>query len=65
MKNKADKLDVDELVPDPADLSKLSDVVKTDVVKRDVAKIKDIEDKTHGTTDLVTSTALNYQLSYY
>ena len=65
MKNKADKLDVDELVPDPADLSKLSDVVKTDVVKRDVAKIKDIEDKTNGTTDLVTSTALNYQLSYY
>ena len=65
MKNKVDKLDVDKLIPDPADLSKLSDAAKTDVVKRDVAKIKDIEDKTDGTTDLVTSTAINDQLSYY
>ena len=31
-----DKLDIDKLVPVPADLSKLSDVVKNDVVKKDV-----------------------------
>ena len=29
--SKADKLDIDKLVPVPVDLSKLSDVVKTDV----------------------------------
>ena len=34
MKNKVDKLDVDKLVPVPVDLSKLSDVVKNDVVKK-------------------------------
>ena len=33
-KNKVDKLDVDKLVPVPVDLSKLSDVVKNDVVKK-------------------------------
>ena len=40
-----DKLDVDKLVPVPLDLSKLSDVVKNDVVKKDVynAKIPDIK----------------------
>ena len=31
-----DKLDIDKLVPFPVDLSKLSDVVKHDVVKKDV-----------------------------
>ena len=30
------KLDIDKLVPIPVDLSKLSDVVKNDVVKKDV-----------------------------
>ena len=47
LKSKVEKLDVDKLVPGPVDLSKLSDVVKNDVVKKDVcnAKIKNIEDK--------------------
>ena len=38
---------VDKLVPVPVVLSKLSDVVKSDVVKKDLhnAKIKSIEDK--------------------
>ena len=47
MKRKVDKLDVDKLLPVSVDLSKLSDVVKNDVVKKDVynAKIKTIEDK--------------------
>ena len=46
LKSKVYKLDVDKLVPVPVDLSKLSDVVKNDVVKKDVynAKIKNIED---------------------
>ena len=34
LKTKADKLDIDKLVPLPVDLSKLSDVVKNDVVKK-------------------------------
>ena len=33
-KTEVDKLDIDELVPVPVDLSKLSDVAKTDVVKK-------------------------------
>ena len=42
LKIKVDKLDVDKLVPAPVDLSKLSDVIKKDFVKKDVynAKIK-------------------------
>ena len=34
MKSKVDKLIVDKLVPVPVDLSKLSDVVKSDAVKK-------------------------------
>ena len=34
LKTEADKLDVDKLVPIPVDLSKLSDVVKNDVIKK-------------------------------
>ena len=33
-KTEVDKLDIDKLVPVPVDLSKLSDVVKNDVVKK-------------------------------
>ena len=46
LKSKVDKLDVDKLVPRPVDLSKLRNVVKNDVVEKDVynAKIKNIED---------------------
>ena len=46
LKSKPDKLDVDKLVPLPVDLSKLRNVVKNDVVEKDVynAKIKNIED---------------------
>ena len=36
LKTEVDKLDIDRLVPVPADLSKLSDVLKNDVVKKDV-----------------------------
>ena len=34
LKVEVDKLDVDKLVPVPVDLSKLSDIVKNDVVKK-------------------------------
>ena len=34
LKTEVDKLDIDKLVPVPVDLSKLSDVVKTDAVKK-------------------------------
>ena len=60
-KRKVDKLDVDKLLPLPVDLSKLSDVVKIDLVKKDVynAKIKNIEGKIPDTTNLATNTNLN------
>ena len=52
LKSKVDKLDVDKLLPVLIDLSKLSDVVENDVVKKDLynAKIKNIEDKIPGIT---------------
>ena len=69
MKNKVDILDVDELVPVPADLSKVSDVWKNNVVKKEiyVTKIKNIEDKlpdkipdiTNWATDTTLSTKIN------
>ena len=47
LKTEVDKLDIDKLVPVPVDLSKLTDVVKNDVVKKDlydklVAKVDNI-----------------------
>ena len=48
LKTEVDKLDIDKLVPVSVDLSKLSDVVKNDVVKKGVydklvAKVNDID----------------------
>ena len=34
LKTEVDKLDIDKLAPVPVDLSKLSDVVKNDVIKK-------------------------------
>ena len=34
LKTEVDKLEIDKLVPIPADLSKLSDAVKNDIVKK-------------------------------
>ena len=36
LKTEIDKLDIDKLVPVPTDLSKLSNAVKRDIVKKDV-----------------------------
>ena len=53
LKTEVDKLDIDKLVPVPVDLSKLSNVVKTDVVKKTVhdklvAKVNSIEIRAFG-----------------
>ena len=65
LKRKVDKLDVDQLVNAPVDLSKLSDVVKNDVVKKDLynANIKNIEDKITYITNLATATVLNAKIN--
>ena len=65
LKNKVDKLHVDKLVPVPVDLSKQSDVVKNDVVEKDVynAKIKNIEHKIPDITNVATNTTLNAKLN--
>ena len=59
LKTEVDKLDIDKLVPVPVDLSKLSDVVKNDVVKKTVynklvAKVDNID-----TSDFVLKTKYN------
>ena len=59
LKTEVDKLDIDKLVPVPTDLSKLSNVVKNDVVKKDVydklvAKVNNIV-----TNDFVLKTKYN------
>ena len=61
MKSKVDKLDIEKLVPVPVDISKLNNVVKNDVIKKDVhhAKIKNVEDKIPDITNLATKTTLN------
>ena len=56
LKTEVDKLDIDKLVPVSVDLSKLSDVVKNDVVKKAVydklaAKVNNID-----TSDFVLKT---------
>ena len=59
LKTEVDKLDIDKLAPVPVDLSKLSDVVKNDVVKKTVydklvAKVNNID-----TSDFVLKTKYN------
>ena len=59
LKTEVDKLDIDKLAPAPDDLSKLSDVVKNDVVKKTVydklvAKVNNID-----TSDFVLKTKYN------
>ena len=65
MKSDVDKLDVDKLLPVPVDLSKPSNVVKIDVVKKDVynTKIKNIEDKIPDITNFTTNTTRNAEMN--
>ena len=61
LKSKVDKLDIGKLETTPVNLSKLSNVVKRAVVKKDEynAKIKSIEDNIPDITNLATKTTLN------
>ena len=62
LETEVDKLDIDKLAPVPVDLSKLSDAVKNDVVKKTDynAKIADIEGKIPDIpSNLARKTALN------
>ena len=63
--SKVDKLDVDRLVPASVDLSKLNDVVKNDVVMKDVynANIKNIEDEIPDIINLDIKTILNAKIN--
>ena len=67
LKNKADRVDVDKLVPVSVNLSKLSDVGKNDVVKKDVcnAKIKYIQDEILDINNLATNTTLNAKINEF
>ena len=53
------------MVSVPADLHKLSDEVKNDVVKKDLhdVKIKNIEDRKPGITNLATNASLNTKIN--
>ena len=65
MKSEVDKPYVNKLVADPVDLIKVSNVVKNDVVKRDVynVKIKTIEDKKPDINKFTTNTSLNAKMN--
>ena len=60
LKTEVDKLDIDKLKPLPDDVSKLSNVVTNEVVKRTDynAKITEIENKITNINNLATKTAL-------
>ena len=61
LKTEVDKLDIDKLKSVPVELSKLSDVAKTDVVKKTDynSKISEIENKIPDISNLAIKTALN------
>ena len=67
LKIKADKVDVDKLVHVSVNLSKLSDVGKNDVVKKDVynAKIKYVQDEILDINNLATNTTLNAKINEF
>ena len=55
LKTEVDKLDIDKLVPVPIDLSKLSDVVKNDAVK------KTVHDKLVAKVNSIDTTAVCFE----
>ena len=65
MKSKLDKLDDNKSVPLLVHLSKLRDVVKNDVLKKNVhnAQIKNIEDKIPDIINIATNTTLNAKIN--
>ena len=65
LKSQVDKLYGNKLVPVSVYLSKLSDVVKNGVLKKDLynAKNKNIEDKIPDITNLATNTSFNAKIN--
>ena len=68
LKSKVDKLDVDKLVPVPVYLSKLSNVVKNNVLKKDiyiyiVLYISEVKGEIPSTANLATTAALNTKIN--
>ena len=65
MENKVDELYVDKLVSAPVDLSRLSGVVRNNVVKKDVYnnKIKSFEDKILDIFNLATNTTIDAKIN--
>ena len=65
LKTEVDKLDIDNLVPIPFDLSKLSNVLKNEVVKKTEydAKMKNIESKIPDVSNLATKSNLNTKIN--
>ena len=65
MKREIDRLDICKLETTSNDLIKLSNVVKNEVVKKDVynVKIKDIEDKIPSIINLATNAVLNAKIN--
>ena len=61
VKTEVDELDIDKLIPIPVDLSKLSDLVKNDVVKKAVYNKLDSKVDNIDTSDFVLKT--NYDTS--
>ena len=64
LKTEIDKLDIDKLAPVPVDLSKQSDVVKNDVVKKTVydklvAKVNNIDTSDFALKPAITFPKLN------
>ena len=58
LKSEIDKLDIDKLVPAPVDLSKLSDVVKNNVVK------KTVYDKSVKKVNNIDTTGIGLKITY-
>ena len=65
LKTEVDKLDIDKLVPAPTDLTKLSNVIKNDVIKKTDynAKITEIENKLPDISGLVKKTDYNTKIT--
>ena len=65
LKTEVDKLNIDKLVPVPTDLSQLSAVVKTEVVKKTKydAKIKKIEGEIPDISNVATKSNLNTKIN--
>ena len=63
LKTEVDKLDIDKLVRIPADLSKLSNVVKNDVVKKTECNKLVAKENNIDTSDFVLKTNVNTKIT--